>query len=75
MESLRDPFVDMMKSEALLTRTENGAATYAASGNPLVDFFFQASPHFSAQPVVVSVRQRGYQAQPDCMTTCVPSIC
>ena len=31
-------------AEARQTRTENGAKTSAGSGNPLVDFFFQASP-------------------------------
>ena len=41
-------------SEALLTRTENNAVTYAGSGNPLVDFFFQASPPSSAQPILFS---------------------
>ena len=30
--------------EARPPRTENGAVTFAGSGNPLVDFFFQASP-------------------------------
>ncbi len=63
-ESLRDPFVDMMKAEALLTRTENGAVTYAASGNPLVDFFFQASTFPSAQPILVPVRHCVLQVQP-----------
>ena len=46
---MSEPFVDMMMSEALLTRTENNAVTYAGSGKPLVDFFFQASPPSSAR--------------------------
>lgn len=51
------PFVDMMMSEALLTHTENNALTYAGSGNPLVDFFFQASPYAerSAVPTLFEV--------------------
>ena len=37
----RSPFVRMLKSVSLLTRTENNALTYSGSGNPLVDFFHQ----------------------------------
>ncbi|CAL5227769.1 g10789 [Coccomyxa viridis] len=41
-------------AEAPRTRTENGAVTFAGSGNPLFDFFFQASPSSCTQVVRTS---------------------
>ncbi|GJN09794.1 hypothetical protein PR202_ga27830 [Eleusine coracana subsp. coracana] len=34
-----------------MTRTENNSATYASSGNPCVDFFFQVVPDTAAERV------------------------
>lgn len=50
-------------AEARQTCTENGAVTFSSSGNPLVDFFFQAnpSPQTWLSPILVVARRSGFQ--------------
>ncbi len=50
-------------AEAPRTRTENGAVTFAGSGNPLFDFFFQASPSSCTQvpPNLVFIRHTVFE--------------